>query len=252
MEADNTKNLKYINELETRFSEIDKLIFVPHSIQEFALHQLHSLSNVDLTTLGHRKVGGMITAMKNIEDVSIREAFKIIYNQVCILAVSALSTVLEKYFINFINANWNKINLSEEKTKISFSELAEYDFNLKSSLGNVILEKFEDINLQDLQSIVRSFEKYCGKKISPANKTQGSVIFYQQARHLLVHRDGIVDEEFLKKVGVYNFRLCKLGDRIEFDKSDWDLIRNSFSELVRITVDQKSDFDLYDLDNNKI
>lgn len=241
---ENIKLGKYSKEISQSFSDINRLIDVPNLIQGMTLVNLKGFDLSLLKNTEKAKFNNLIKSIENISDGSIKESFKIIYNQVCVLAVSALSATLEKYFINFIIAHWNKMDFSKEETKISLAELSKYNFNIKPFLGNILLEKINSINFQDLQKTKISFEKYCKKKIVLDKEVETAIIFYQQCRHILVHKNGYVDKEFLKKVGDNNIKKYQIGDKIELDKSDWESIKNNFLELVNMVTIQKSEYDL--------
>jgi hypothetical protein len=50
----------------------------------------------------------------------------------------------------------------------------------------------------------------------------------------LVHKGGIADDKFIQAVFSFNANIkdYKKGDRIEINASDWDDIKNIFTELV--------------------
>jgi hypothetical protein len=238
------KSSKYFKDINQSFYDIDQLIEVPNLIQRLALDCLKKLDSSTLKNTDKIKLNNSIQLLENISDGSIKESFKIIYNQVCILAVSASNATLEKYFINFITSHWKKLSFSQEVAKLSLAELSEYNFNIKPFLGEIILKKITAINFQDLQSIVRSFEQYCKKSIVIDDDLKKIIIFYQQCRHVLVHKNGYVDKDFIKKTGNNNLKNYMMGDKIELNKSDWINIKNTFPKIIEIIVNQKSEYDL--------
>ena len=235
---------KYSKEIKQSLDDINKLIEVPSLIQRMTLDTLREFDVSQFKNTDKTKFKNLTQSIENISDGSIKEAFKIIYNQTCVLAVSALSATLEKYFINFVVAHWSKINFSKEDAKLSLAEISKYDCNIKPFLGKILLEKVNSIKFQDLQSTKRSFDKYCKKTVTIDNETEKSIIFYQQCRHVLVHKNGYIDGEFLKKVGDNNIKNYGIGDKIELDRADWENIKINFSKLVDLITTHKSEYDL--------
>lgn len=235
---------KYSKEINQSLNDINKLIEVPSLIQKMTLNSLQGFDVSQFKNTEKTKFGNLIQSIKNINDESIKEAFKIIYNQACVLAVSALSATLEKYFINFVVAHWNKINFSKEEVKLSLAEISKYNFIIKPFLGEILLEKVNSINFQDLQATKRSFNKYCKKAVIVDDETEKFIIFYQQCRHVLVHKNGHVDKEFLKKVENNNIKNYRIGEKIELNKVDWENIKINFSKLVNLVTTHKSEYDL--------
>jgi len=230
----------YSRQLEKNFEEIGKLIETPEAIRDFAINYIQNLDrDTDLTNTGKVKIKNIISSLENISEQTIKNNYQIIYNQICVLAVSSLSATLEKYFTNLIQAIWRDVEYPE-KFKLTLQELKKYDFKLKPALGYIILEKDNSINFQDLKSTLRTFGEYCNKKISLDKKTFDDIIFYQQCRHLLVHKNGIVDKEFLERTKNKKY---KIGDKIQLGKDNWVLIKKSFLKLIeKITGKKGNDF----------
>lgn len=220
--------------------DIGKLISAPLDTRDIILEALKGIDYSYFKNTEKIKFENAKRMIENISDSSLSDSYKAIYNQICILTVSAASAILEEYFKNYINSNWNKLDLQSnnelDKIKMNLREIAELDFQLKASLGEVILKKDNSINFQDLNSTIRSIKRYLKKDILLQAKTTNNIIFYQQCRHVLVHKGGIVDEEFLDKVGNANKKKYKKNDTIQLDDNDWLDIKNSFLDLVSAIV----------------
>lgn len=235
---------KHSKIIRNNLNNIGEIIEFPGFIKEMVLLNLKTFDLSQVKNTDKIKFNNLIQTIENISDQSMKGTLKIIYNQACVLAVSALSAILEKHFVNLIIAHWRKMDFSKEDVKITLAELADYKFNIKPFLGNILLKKLNSINFQDLQSTIRSFDKYCKKKIKLDKDVEETVIFYQQCRHIIVHKNGYVDNEFIKKVGSNIIKLYQNGEKIELNELDWEKIKNSFPRLVDIITSQKSEYDL--------
>jgi len=210
---------------------IEKLISTPNQVKDIAISGLKDIDFSSLKNTENVKINNLIKCIDNISSSTLKREYSIIYNQSCILAVSALESTIEKYFINNINSNWKKLNLCDEKIKLSLKELSEYEFNIKPNLGEIILNKSDFINFQDLQSIIRTFKEYFDKNINLNIETKNDVILYQQIRHVLAHKNEIIDEEFLKKTKELKHGYTK-SDKVKLDNKDWENIKVSFYNLI--------------------
>lgn len=75
--------------------------------------------------------------------------------------------------------------------------LADYDFDLKNVLGNVLSTRYEFTRIQGIQ---RAFKSAFGSKINFGKIiSKKEIKQLEMVRHLLVHRAGIVDEKFCKQ-----------------------------------------------------
>ena len=224
----------YIQQFSNSLNEIEELINTPEAIREYAIQSISQLiQGEDLTNTGGRKVSNIKRGLENISDKSIKKHYQIIYNQVCVLAVSSLSVILEKLFIELMQKNpsqsWVTDSDKSKKIKISIAEMQKYNYDVKNNLGQIIVKKDDSINFQDLNAILRTFAHYLQKKIKLNSETRDSIIFYQQCRHIIVHKNGIIDQEFINKTKStqYNKRYST-GDKIQLNKDDWKVIKKSF------------------------
>lgn len=216
------------------------MITVPVFFQQSVVESLKKFDTSEWKNSEKRKLENLVNAIAGISDTSIKESYKAIYNQTCILAVSASSVLLEKYFTNYLNTNWKTVNTQVlNNIKVSLGELGDkYKYDLKSHLGEVVLDKGDSISFQDLQSIKRTFEKYLDIKIEIDNELEKKIIFYHHCRHVLVHKKGVIDQDFVDKVASRgaNLKNYKVGDCIELSENDWEGIKDSFSGLVKSAI----------------
>lgn len=232
---------EYHKQFEENLKEISKLIETPEIMRECALNGIKSLDTTrDLTSTGKIKIKNLIDSLENISKESIRKHYQIIYNQLCVLAVSALSAILEKYFVEFAQQHSDMINFPKnKKIRVFLQSLKEkYNFDVKNNLGQIIIDYDSSINFQDLKSTLETFETYFNKKTNLRPEIEKNIILYQQCRHVIVHKSGIVDEEFLNKTRTSRF---KKGEKIQLNGEDWEIMKKSFFELVkRLTAENNS------------
>jgi len=226
----------YIEKFKKDLEDIEQLISTPDTIKDFVIKSLKKMRVSELKYSERTIVKNLILSLENISQHSISKSYKIIYNQVCILAVSALAAAIEKYFIDAIKESSKQIILPKE-IKISLAEAQEkYKFEIKNNLGKIILEKDNSINFQDLQSTIRTFKNYFSRNIKLKSKVKDFVIFYQQCRHVLVHKNGIIDDEFLSrtsKLTIKKLKQYEKGDKVELNKEDWRQIKTSFISFIQ-------------------
>lgn len=234
-------NVDYLGDFKKELSDIDKLEQTPHFIKKMALQALDSAISAPELGLGVKKhIENAKKAMENISEDSINRNFRIIYSQMCILAVSSLEATLKKYFENALNG-FNEINIENKdlkEIKISLAELAKNNLSYRSGFGSLVLEKVK-LNFQDLKAIKRYFEDYLSKKIILDSDVEKTICFYLELRHVLVHKGGVIDKKFVDATDSFNANLksYKEGDKASVDSDDWNAIKHSFSSLVgNVTV----------------
>lgn len=176
------------------------------------------------TNTEKKKIENGIEALENISKEAIKENFdiNIIYNQMCVLAVSTLSAWIEDQFKDCFFDEKIVKNYEKADIKITIKELSEkYNFEIKEKMGEILLEKDQDINFQDLQSILRTYKKYFEHEIAIKEECKNHIILYQQIRHALVHTGGTIDARFLSLVAKGG--VCteyKVGEKIALGKED--------------------------------
>lgn len=225
--------------LESKLEEIDNLASLPTLMRDSAVSGLRSVVGKKwIVPGGEAEIERSIISLENIADTSFKDQFAIIYNQLCVLSVSILSSILEDYLVETISkhpecVDWNKVDL-----KLTGSTLADYQFDVSKNLGELILSQNNKFNFQDLKATLDAFANCSGKIIALDAITESHIIFYQQCRHLIVHRGAVVDEEFLKRTAVRNANISnlQLGDIVRLGRIDWENIRKSFSNFAAATI----------------
>lgn len=231
------KNLEWIKKFAHSFDNINQLIEIPNEIIQIVLTGLNGIDFSPLLRLEQTKLNNVKKSIENISSESIKDNYKIIYNQMCILSVSSLSALLEEHFQECILNIDLKNNLNESRDiKVTIKEIVDFDFDIKPNIGKILLDKDNDINFQDLQSIFRTYKKYFDYDIVVKSAIKSNVIFFQQCRHILVHKGGVVDDHFIKMVEGNNIKSFSPGDKIQLDEEDWNNIRKNFDILFKAIV----------------
>ena len=227
----------YVANFNKELDSIDKLEETPKIIRKQAVQALDTIlvNSNDLVFTDRNIIENTKKALENISESSIKNNFKIIYSQMCVLAVSSLEAILKRYFEDSLNnlKNINRKNKKLKESKISFYELVENNLKFNGHFGKLVIEKNKP-NFQDFKSIKSVFEDYLSKEIILNNDKEKKICFYLEARHVLVHKGGIVDEKFISATESFdaNIKGYKKGDPIEINEEDWSSIKVVLGELV--------------------
>jgi len=233
------QKIDYLEEFKIELENIDKLEQTPMIIREIAIQGLDNAIGEIIATgkmgLTKQSLENSKRGLENIGEQSIKNNFKIIYSQMCILAVSSLEATLKKYFEDALSnfSNINQANKDLKEIKISLAELVENNLIYSGEFGKLVLSK-TNLSFQDLKSIKRIFSEYISYDIRLDSETEKQICFFLEARHVLVHKGGIADEKFIKSTNLFgaNLKNYAVGDRIDVGMNDWLSIKNSFIELV--------------------
>lgn len=229
----------YVSGFVAELNKIDQLESTPNLIRGAAINSIDNAIQAEVSNTTRKKLENAKKSLENIKDSSMSQSFKVIYSQMCVLAVSSLEATLKRYFVNRLNDARN-INQKSKKVldiKVSFAEILENELKFGGKTGSLILDKAQ-LNFQDLGAIIRNFEEYANKEIDLDNETKKRVCFYLEARHVLVHKGGKVDDKLLYATNTMsaNLKNYALGDEVELDSLDWKNIKSSFTKLVEITT----------------
>lgn len=225
----------YPQKLKKELGKIETLKDIPDLIKDHAVGSLEKIFETkEIPNSAKTKIKNQITALKNIDNESIKNGYRVIYTQMCVLAVSALESILKEYLANALNVIGN-INKDGKigKINLTVSELLENDLRLGGKIGNLILTK-EKVILQDLKNIKRTFLEYLNRNILIKDDHEKKICFYLECRHCIVHRSGRVDERFLHNTKSFkaNIKNLNKGDEIILDEDDWRDIKLVFTNLT--------------------
>lgn len=193
--------------------DVERLIDFDRDVVDIMIMSLEALKR-DVPSQLH-SFGGRIDrtahTMKNIRDhESLKSKYGTVCNQAVVLLVSHFSSAVGDIFRKAISAALDREGnetLLNEELKLTFREIKDRNWNLKTSAGDLLIAK-KDLTFQDMQSTVRAFENYVGVQIAKDECTN-NIIFGQASRHVIVHASALVTERMLKQVSKASPRTLK-------------------------------------------
>ncbi len=195
-----------LNEVE-RLVDFDRdvlniLISSLEGLRDEVPRQVHSFTS---------RIDRVLHIIKGIRDhESLKTKYSTVCNQAVVLLVSHFASALGDLFRAAVSASLesgeNNLLLDEE-LKITFREVREKNWDIKSSAGDMLITK-KDLMFQDMQSTVRAFDNYAGVQIEK-NQCVNNIILGQAARHAIVHASARVTQRMLKQVAKATPRTLK-------------------------------------------
>lgn len=98
-------------------------------------------------------------------------------------------------------------------SKIPLELLSEYGYDLSRNMGNAFSQQQDFSDLNSMKSVLTSLFPKAEDLVAILSCRQMWVL--SQQRHLIVHRRGMVDQQFLDKTGL----ALPLGARLEIEPS---------------------------------
>ena len=240
----NQPTTDYLAQFTSQLNEIDKLEATPGLVRDLAMQTLDNASKTaGLPRSTKQILENGSQALGNITTGSLAANFKVIYAQMCVLAVSSLEALLKTYFANAADA-YRQLDADNPKLgqiKITLKEVLASDLRFGGKIGNLILEK-DKLSFQDLKSIKEVFKTYFGRELTLTTDQEKQLCFYLECRHVLVHKGGKVDQRFVRSTAVMQANLKGYTESqvIEIDAGDWGDIKTSFSALVAEVTRRRS------------
>lgn len=168
---------------------------------------------------------------------SLRSKYATIFNQAIVLLVSHFASTLGDIFRTAVIASLDRGNndhLMDEEIKMTFREMKERGWNLKTATADLLVAK-RDFTFQDMQSTVRAFETYVGVTLLQ-DQTTNNIILGQAARHVIVHSGGIASERTSKQISKANPRTLKpnlsVGEAVQFSADEVLRLKDDMLEYV--------------------
>lgn len=225
----------YVAGFQKDLEAIEQLQTTPNLVKDHAIATFDAALRQQLPHASKTILENGRRSLENISHTSIAANFKVIHAQMCVLAVSSLEATLKHYFENAANAyrNLDVGNKRLAEIKVTLHEIIASELRFGGKVGKLILEK-DKPNFQDLKSIKTIFKQYFNKDVVLSDSDQKAACFYLEARHLLVHKGGVVDDKFIQATSVLdaNLKGYTAGDRVELEESDWHTMREVFIALV--------------------
>jgi len=215
-----------LKKIEERFEQhlisVVELINFDRFILDYSITQLDSLNNrlktgpFDIINPSYLAENTLLAIQNIRKNDSLRVNYHTIFNSCLVLQVSYFTSIIEELFyysLDFLN-NKNKEN----------------EFNWEE------VKQKNDINFQNMPSIIKTFKNYLDIEIKKDNICN-TVTLALLSRHTIVHSLSKVDQKFLNKIHLVTPRDIKqkfiLGERIQFSDSELEFVR--ISMLLFIT-----------------
>lgn len=143
-----------------------------------------------------------------------------ILGSMILLGYAAYETLATDLWIEAVNtdaslaANW--LEKGNEK-QIKIAELAGFGFDLKNQMGT-FLRKSEKVSFQSLESITAAYKDAFKGKADSCFEPFNELRLTSKVRHLLAHRGGTVDDQFMKVASKFpDFANCEIDRPIRLD-----------------------------------
>lgn len=231
----------YLVDFKLQLEEIENLISTPNQVRDFAVSKLKDIegkATVPKGPNGSNILKNAIKALENLDEESLESSYKVIFRQTLVLATSTLEATLKKYFEELISKPelLNKDSSRLGQIKITAKELANYGLDYSGAFAKLILDN-ERNSFQNLKKIKDTFSDYLNISLELDEEVEKKLIFYLESRHVLVHKSGIVDDDFIRNASKYlkaNLHNYSHGDNIKISEKDWGDIKHSYTNLVGI------------------
>jgi hypothetical protein len=163
-----------------------------------------------------------LKAIRNVrENDSLRVHYLSMFNSCLVLQVSYFTSAIAdvfKYSCASLNSRGDREDLNED-----------------------ILKQKNDINFQNMHSIIRTFKKYLNVEINKDNLCN-TIILALSSRHAIVHSMGRVDDKFLTQIDNAVPRDIKhefsFNDKIQFSQSELEFVRLAMLQFLCNLKDQ--------------
>lgn len=238
-----------MNEVLVRFKEnladVDRLVNFDKEVLQIVLINVRVLhQELKKTRSDERFNGGRLLTM--IEGIrtndSLKSKYSAIFNQALVLLVAHFSTALGDLFRHAVAHRLEvskDINLMSEEIKITFSDMKDRDWNLKSTAADFLIAKY-DFTFQDMASTVRAFEKYVGVRPS-RDACMNNLISAQACRHVIAHAGGQISERAVKQVSGANPRTLRevlvVGELIHFSIDELNLVKAEMLKFMEALIE---------------
>lgn len=157
-----------------------------------------------------------------VDKGQLREAVEEVLRQAVVLIWSAFEVLSRDSFVLLLNEDPGMCSAvmrdnSAKKlfpVKFDLDLLESYHFNLSGSMGTILASSRSLDSLENIKRVF--FAIFPDDKSLRENLNQDSLRLLNQRRHIIVHRRGLVDEEYCKKSG----EDLKVGSKLRVSLED--------------------------------
>lgn len=228
---------------EHHVESVDRLMNFDRDVLSFAIESIEQLQQ--RLVKHHQLDNPHLTAVRTIQILrgyrdhdSLRSRYETIFNQALVLLVSYFGSSVHDVFRNSVSealATDHDSPLLREQVKISFAEMKEANFELRTKAPDLLVNA-KDISFQDMKSIARAFKENLGIEIE---KTQvvHEIIAAQACRHVIVHAGAVANDALVRQLSKAYPRTLKpkisIGEIIQFSPDEVTLAATSMVTYLR-------------------
>lgn len=237
-------NITTLHRFEQNYDAVSRLMEFDNLILTFAKGALESVQKKVKTynpnPLLTKEIDNALKGINQIhEHESLRHQYERINNQCLVLLVSYFALAVESIFKDSLVAALQRLPsdaLKAEPIKVSIDDLRRTEFDLSTSIGDLIAR---DISFQDMQSIARAFQSYYTIKVV-VDKDVNNIILAQACRHVIVHSGGIVNQRLQNQTSGAQPRDVKtnlvMETELGFEREDVQVIGTSMKTYLNNLV----------------
>lgn len=222
--------MKSLQKLEERFEEhlqsVDDLIAFDRTILDLCINHIEILNErlkkgpFDIKN-PYFLAENTLSTIKNIRlNDSLRHNYLSMFNSCLVLQVSYFTSIIDDIFIHAID----RLNSHNQRPDLDWK----------------ILKQSNDVNFQNMNSILKTFKKYLEIDIA-RNSICNTIILAQCSRHAIVHSLGKADQKFINQINPAKPRDIKhifsLDEKIQFTSSELQFVKFAMLEFVSSLCD---------------
>jgi hypothetical protein len=143
---------------------------------------------------------------------------EILLEQSLVLTISAFEIFTKDSAIYLVNRNpdTHKRFQSEINNKLTYPALKLNRYNFTNSIGNLLWDEQTFFNLRTISTTFSNILSINEDKIFPNGQCKNKIHKYIELRHLIVHRNSIVDRRLFEQTGIKK----RLGKRYPLTKME--------------------------------
>jgi len=208
------------NRFESHLLTLDELIGFDRLLLNFCITHIETLNErlksgpFEISNSSYLAENAL-SAIKNVrENNSLRVNYQSIFNSCLVLQVSYFTSIVSDIF----NHSMNRLLV-----------------NNKKNITSEQLKKRNDINFQNMGSIIKTYNKYLNVSITK-NSMVNTIAMSQLCRHVIVHSLSITDEKFISQLKELQPRDIKrnisLGEKIQFTITELRYVRFAMQQFI--------------------
>lgn len=214
-----------LSKIEERFEEhlrtVDELISFDRIILDLCINHIDNL-NERLKTgpFGINNplylAENTLQTIKNVrQNDSLRINYLSMFNSCLVLQVSYFTSIVDDIFHHTIG----RLNSHNQRPDLNIS----------------LLKQNNDVNFQNMNSILKTYKKYLNIEINK-NSICNTIILAQCSRHAIVHSLGKADQKFINQTEPSRPRDIKqkfeLDEKIQFTSSELEFVKYAMQEFI--------------------